>query len=215
MVKRIAVRIVSLSLLVASALICQDAFCQGAARNSALPDAPSAVLARDAARGELAALAKVPGDAENAAPPLSQAVTYEATPAPRDPELITRLLNPGQSRQHRRYQASDRNTVMGRATDAASRIFVTRDESGRRHVNTSFLVVALTSVAAQRAERPYWLRSNSVAAPLTDVGSTFGNEAGMNLLHEFGPGLRQAVTGHLPSFVNRLQEHLTRQLASR
>jgi hypothetical protein len=37
-----------------------------------------------------------------------------------------------------------------------------------------------------------------------------GNDAGMNLLHEFGPGIRQKVTGHMPEFVSRLGERIIR-----
>lgn len=109
-----------------------------------------------------------------------------------------------------RYRASSSDSLMGRATDAASSILVTRDESGQRRLNTSYLVGVLTAVAAHRAERPYWARS-SASAPLGDFGSTVGNDAGMNLLHEFGPGLREAVTGHMPSFVFRIQRRIVQE----
>jgi hypothetical protein len=73
-------------------------------------------------------------------------------------------------------------------------------------LNTSYFVGVLTSVAVHNASRPYWARSNSI--PIGDVGSTMGNDAGMNLMHEFGPGLRQAVNGHLPSFVFRVEKRI-------
>jgi hypothetical protein len=98
---------------------------------------------------------------------------------------------------------------MGRATDAASRIFVTRDEFGKRRLNTSYFVGVLTAVAVHSASRPYWARSNSM--PLGDFGSTVGNDAGMNLMHEFGPGLRQAVAGHMPSIVFRVERRILRE----
>lgn len=112
------------------------------------------------------------------------------------------------SASHSRYQASDSNRWMGRATDAASRILVTRDESGRRKLNTSYLLRVATSVAAHSASRPYWLRSST--GPISDFGSTVGNDAGMNLLHEFGPAVRHVMTNHLPEFVTRIEQGMSR-----
>ena len=141
------------------------------------------------------------------------ALAYESVPAQRDSgNFLSKYLEPSRTGEHTRYRASSSDSLMGRATDAASSILVTRDESGRRRLNTSYLVGVLTSVAAHRAEHPYWLRS-SASAPLGDFGSTVGNDAGMNLLHEFGPGLREAVTGHMPSFVFRIQQRIARETA--
>jgi hypothetical protein len=84
-----------------------------------------------------------------------------------------------------------------------------RDESGKRRLNTPYFLRVLTSVAADSASRRYRARSSS--APLSDFGSAVGNEAGMNLLHEFGPGIRQMVTGHMPEFVSRVGERINRQ----
>jgi hypothetical protein len=105
-----------------------------------------------------------------------------------------------------RYRASASDSLMGRATDAASRILVTRDESGRRRFNTSYFLRVATSVAAHSASRSYRVRSGT--APLGDFGSTVGNDAGMNLLHEFGPAVRKMATGHLPEFVSRMEERI-------
>ena len=117
------------------------------------------------------------------------------------------------SASHPRYQASNNNGWMGRATDAASRILVTRDESGRRKLNTFYLLRVATSVAAHSASRPYWLRSGT--EPISDFGSTVGNDAGMNLLHEFGPAVRHVMTNHMPEFVNRMAQGISRAGASR
>jgi hypothetical protein len=112
------------------------------------------------------------------------------------------------ARQNARYQPSSSNKVMGRATDAASRIFVTRDESGKRRLNTQYFLRVLTSVAADSASRRY--RARSGTAPLNSFGSTVGNDAGMNLLHEFGPGIRQKMAGRMPGVVSRIGERLIR-----
>ena len=127
--------------------------------------------------------------------------------------FFSKYLNPLKLNEVPRYQPSSRDRVMDRATDAASRIFVTRDGSGKRKLNTSYFLRVLTSVAADNASRRY--RARSGAAPLTDFGSTIGGDAGRNLLHEFGPGIRQAVTSHMPAFVFRLQDRVVRQQSPR
>jgi hypothetical protein len=96
--------------------------------------------------------------------------------------------------------------MMGRATYAASRIFVTRDDSGKGRLNTSYLVRTLTSVAAATASRPYWRRP--AGAPISDFGSTVGNDTGMNLWHEFGPGIQQLMKNHAPKFVSKIEERI-------
>ena len=144
-----------------------------------------------------------------AAPPSSRALVFETGPAQKEPvDFLTRVLSPSQTKQAARYHESSSNSMLGRATDAASSIFMTRDETGKRRLNTSYFVGVLTSVAMHSASRPYWARPSSASAPLGDVGSTIGNDAGMNLLHEFGPGLREAVTGHLPTFVFKIEQRV-------
>jgi hypothetical protein len=91
---------------------------------------------------------------------------------------------------------------MGRASDAASRIFVTRDDSGKARLNTSYFLGVLASVAIHTAYRPYWTRSTS--ATFNNFGSTIGSDAGLNVFHEFQPGILQMVKGHTPKFVFRI-----------
>ena len=199
---------------------------QRGARRS-LPDAPSALVLTQADRfqraGDEARLPlKVGAVGVNATvmretdlghvplgPPPSVTALYNAVPAQRESgAAFGRYLYPSLLKQSLRYQPSASGSLMGRATDAASRIFVTRDESGKRRLNTSYFLGVLTSVAAHSASRPYWARSNS--APFSDFGSTVGNDAGVKLLHEFGPGIRQMVTGHMPEFVSRIEERIIR-----
>jgi len=98
---------------------------------------------------------------------------------------------------------------MGRATYAGSRIFVRRDEFGKSRLNTSYLLRALTSMAAATAARPYWRRS--LGEPFGDFGSTVGNEAGMNLWHEFRPGIEQLLKSHTPRFVSVIKERMAQK----
>jgi len=106
-----------------------------------------------------------------------------------------------------RYHPSTSNSFMGRATYAASRIFVTRDGSGKGRLNTSYFLAVLTSVASDTAHRPSWARSTS--ATFNNFGSTIGSDAGMNVYHEFGPGIRQMLQGHTPKFVSRIEARIT------
>jgi hypothetical protein len=211
MVKGIAVPIISVCLLGAC-----GAFCQSAPKG--LPDAPSFV-ARQSAPVHIEAIPTGKWLSTESAIAMSPTASLPARPilvfetARQQKEsgtFFSRYLDTSFAKQGTRYQASSKDSVLGRATDAAARIFVTRDETGRRRLNTSYFVGVLTSVAAHNAARPYWARSNS--NPIGDLGSTVGNDAGMNLMHEFGPGLRQAVAGHMPSFVFRVQRRIVRNV---
>jgi len=195
-----------------------------------LPDAPSAHISKPAdqfktvsneaalplltlATGPAAASAAVvrntnPGIVLPEAP--SATLFYEPIAAPNKADaFLSKYLNPSSLEHTLRYQPSSRDKLMERATDAASRVFILRDESGKRHLNTPYFLRVVTAVAAGNASRRYRARSSS--APLSDVGSTIGSDAGMNLLHEFGPGIRQMVTSHMPQFVFRLQDRVARQ----
>ena len=101
-----------------------------------------------------------------------------------------------------RYRASDSDNLFTRAFWAASSTFITRDGDGSMHLNNNYLLKVLTSAAASTADRPYWRRSAS--QPLADMGSTIGNDAGMNVLHEFQPGILQLVRNHQPKFVSKI-----------
>jgi hypothetical protein len=89
------------------------------------------------------------------------------------------------------YHGSTSDTVLGRVSDAASSIVLTRDEQGNRRLNTTYLLRVVTASVAHSAYRPYGRRS--AAQPISDFGSTVGSDAGMNVLHEFEPGIRQLV----------------------
>lgn len=138
------------------------------------------------------------------------ATLYQDIPAQKDSSVFPfKYLYPSLiSRQGAHYQASSNDKFVGRATDAASRSLVMRDEAGKRRVNASYFMGVLTSVAVHTASRPYWARFNSVSTQISDFGSTVGSDAGMNLLHEFGPGIRQVVTNHMPQFASRFEARI-------
>jgi hypothetical protein len=121
--------------------------------------------------------------------------------------FVVKYLCPPLVKRSLLYQHSTSNTLMGRATYAASHIFVTRDDSGKRKLNASYFLGVLSLVAVHNARRPYWARSAS--APFDDFGSTIGNDAGLNLFHEFEPSIRQMVWGHAPRLAFKIGKRTT------
>jgi hypothetical protein len=229
MVKRFAVvGIGSFWLLATCVAFCQSGHVAGHESRS-LPDAPSPrvlIPVDNFQRAEVQA--RLPLTSELAAPTMRETVVplvraasvraasrnadlFQSLPAEKDcAAFFCKYLYPTAPTHHLRYRPSASDSLVGRATDAASRIVITRDDSGKVRVNTTYFVRLVTSVAAHAASRPHYVRSNATA-PISDFGSTIGNDAGMNLLHEFGPGLHQVVAGHSPEFVSRIEERVLHQ----
>ncbi len=149
-------------------------------------------------------------------PPHSSTALYQAVFIQKESSaflskyLYPPLLNP-------RYYASTSDSFMGRASYAASRIFVARDGSGKGRLNTSYFLGVLASVAVHSSYRSSYRPNGaqSTAATFGNFGSTVGSDAGVNVYHEFGPGIRQMVKGHIPKFVSRIEEHLAHNQPSR
>lgn len=214
--------------LLGIAAFCLSAACVAGAQSNApaaqsLPDAPSAQssfsaeILNNAGGGSLRQaafeLAK-PASGQKAlagivlpeAPRTS--ILFRAVPEKKDSgDFFSKYLNLSnpQPKSPFRYSSSDK--AMSRATDAVSRVFLLRDPGGKTHVNTQYFLRVLTSVAAENASRRY--RARSGTAPLSNFGSTVGNDAGMNLLHEFAPGIRQKMAGHVPDVVSRIGQHFS------
>jgi hypothetical protein len=208
MVKRIApFRVVSFVLLAACGVVCQNV-------RQSLPDAPSVEASTQAQRfngfsGEarspltFGALGSKAGLVRQGA----FADSGKAVFSQKEPDAIfLKYLYPSSQRRLSGYHSVSSGSLMGRATYAASRPLITRDESGKARLNTSYLLRTLTAVAKDTASTPYWKRS--VGAPFGDFGSTVGSDAGMNLWHEFGPGIQQLLKSHTPQFVSRIEERI-------
>jgi hypothetical protein len=208
MVKRIApVGVLSLILVAACGAVCQNA-------GQSLPDAPSKQTATQEQNFNVFIL-EAPSFSKSSALGIDVVLMHRGGFAAfNEPvsgqagsnTIMGRYLQPPAPNQQLRYQTSSSGSMMGRATYAASRIFVTRDDSGKGRLNTSYLLRALTSVAAATASRPYWRRP--MGAPFSDFGSTVGNDAGMNLWHEFGPGIQQLMKSHTPKSVSKIEERI-------
>ena len=118
-----------------------------------------------------------------------------------------KYLYPALLKQDPRYHPSSSPSFWGRVTYAVSRTVITRNDAGKATPNTSYFLGVLTSVAIATAYRPYWTRSTSTT--FKTFGSTIGSDAGINLLHEFAPSIRQMVKGRAPKFVSGIEERIT------
>jgi len=119
-------------------------------------------------------------------------------------DFFTRHLYPTLPKRILNYHPASENLVR-RAIYAASRTLLTGDDFGKASLNTSYLLRTLTSVARDTASTPYWRRH--CADSFSDFGTTIGNDIGMNVLHEFEPGIEKMLKNRTPKFVAAMEEH--------
>jgi hypothetical protein len=126
---------------------------------------------------------------------------------PKNPaDIFEKYLSPAAVKRSHIYHPLTEGALLNRATYAASSILIMRDPTGKKKLNTSYLLSVLAATASHTAGSPYWKRS--VSQPFGDVGSTIGNDAGMNLFHEFEPGIRALVQSHTPRFVTKIENRI-------
>ena len=136
---------------------------------------------------------------------LTQAAFPQGSFIQEKPSLFLRkYLYPSLLKQDLQYRPSTGDSLVGRASYAASRVFITRDGSGKGRLNTPYFLGLLASIAAHSAYRQS--RGRSTLATFSSFGSTVGSDAGVSVFHEFGPGIRQIVKDHTPRFVSRIEE---------
>jgi hypothetical protein len=177
-------------MLAACGALCQ----QRQEKVSSLPDAPVV---------QASAQAKINGSAQ-----FGNFVFYQEEPDQNiSRDFLTRHLYPTLPKRNLNYHPANEGLVR-RATFAASRTLITRDDFGKATLNTSYLLRMLTSVARDTASTPYWRRR--FAEPFSDFGSTIGNNVGINVLHEFEPGIEKLLKNHTPKFVTAMEEDRVR-----
>jgi hypothetical protein len=201
---------------------------QSAFGSQPLPDAPSSRVSgqrtefqeaggRAQPHSTVAGVALYPGSARKTdASPLVVGLPYgtsvfdeaadERLSAQREPSFVLSKYLYGSTQQKLPRQESTSDSLLGRAADAASRILIPRDVTGKRKLNTPYLTRVLAMVVVHAAARPYWERTHS--EPFSDFASTVGNDTGMNVLHEFEPGIKQILASHTPRFVAGIEERL-------
>jgi hypothetical protein len=189
-----------------------SAFCQQPNNEDSLPEAPNAQTVNpteilrsfiDTARQSVATPALANGASNPKLAPKYDPLHFETeTKSRRRDATNPNAWTPALLKRNTAFHGSSSSSLVGRATDAALSVIVTRDECGQHKLNTRYLLRVLTTATAHVAERPYWRRS--IRQPFSDFGSTVGNDAGVNVLHEFQPGLRELVKSHEPKFVSRI-----------
>lgn len=133
-------------------------------------------------------------------------------PTPNDSQnyWVERLFAPAPGQSNSNH-ASEGKSLIHRATYAAGSALLTRDDAGTGRLNTSYLlrVLAVTAAhsAATRSSYTTYLRRQS-SWPAGDFGSTIGNDAGMNVFHEFKPGILQLLKSHEPRFVYAIEDRI-------
>ena len=183
----VRIRAACFVMLAAYGALCQ----QRQEKASSLPDAPAV---------QTSAQANLNGSAQ-----FGNYVFYREKPDQSiSRDFLTRHLYPTLPKRNLNYHPANESLVR-RATYAASGTLITRDDSRKARLNTSYLLRTLTSVAKDTASTPYWRRH--VADPFSDFGSTIGNDVGMNVLHEFEPGFEKVLKNHTPKFVTAMEEH--------
>jgi len=118
---------------------------------------------------------------------------------------ISRYFAVSSSRNSRHYEAPSNESLIGRASYAASSLLFTHEEEGKFGLNTHYLLGVLTTAVAHSAAHSYGRRS--ISQPFGDFGSSVGSDAGMNVFQEFKPGILQLVKSHEPRFVERIAGH--------
>lgn len=223
MVKLVPIRAITFVLLAGCGALCQER--EERRVWDVLPDAPSTSAqaerprnASDEASSPVALAVDADGaqmrESERESGGLSARTelkaVYKGQPVQKEPDdFFGKYLYPSLLRRNLSYHPSTSSGFMGRAAYAASRIFITRDDTGRGRLNTSYFLAVLSSALVHTAYRPYWNRP--VSTPFSDFGSTMGNDAGMNVLHEFAPGIQQLMKNHAPRFVSRIEERVSRK----
>jgi hypothetical protein len=167
-----------------------------------LPDAPSADAGLPSPVVGTTGMSAVSLDLQ------STLIASYATAIPTNSSIFfDRYLYPSLLNRGSRYRAVGGGSFVRRVTDAASRLLIMRDGSGNAKLNNSYLSAVMTSVVVQTANTPFWTRSAST--PFSNLGSTLGSDAGLNVFHEFEPDIRQVILGHTPRFVSRIEDHIS------
>lgn len=197
---------------------------------SLLPDAPSAVPAKRRERYQTSREAIFPlifaGAAitptlasespEYLAPKIATRVSVlrEAPVVQKEPNVVPAEHLYPSLWQDLRYPTSD--SFMGRVNYAASRLFIPRDNSGKRRFNTSYLLAALASAAvANTTYRRYRTQlvphqTQSASATFGNFGSAVGGDAGRNVLQQFWPRIHQTLQGHSLKALQTVEERSAR-----
>jgi hypothetical protein len=103
-----------------------------------------------------------------------------------------------------RYFPSSSNKLLARAWYAATRVLITRSDSGESEVNKSELFGALSTSSLENAYYPRAYRT--FGGTMSRFEGALGSDATSNLLHEFTPDLKRLFHKHAPKKIQELEK---------
>jgi hypothetical protein len=119
-------------------------------------------------------------------------------------------------REGMQYRPLTSDSFLDRAGYAASRLFIPRDNSGKRRFNTSYLLAALASAAvANTTYRRYRTQlvpyqTQSVSGTFGNFGSTVGGDAGKSIFQQFWPRIHQILRAHSMEVSQKFEGRIAR-----
>ncbi len=106
--------------------------------------------------------------------------------------LMSRFLIPTALHQDPRYfPAREGSSKFHRAAYAASRVFLTRSDSGKQTWNASYILGNLASAGLANL----YISNRDAGTIFSDFAVGMGTDAGMNILKEFWPSVRKHIPG--------------------
>ena len=121
-------------------------------------------------------------------------------------QFFANFLFPTLLKQDPRYFPKRRGSVIGRAWYAATRVLVTRNDSGHEAFNYSEVLGVAFTRALSNAYYPERLRDGSTT--LNDILGTIQSDATSNLVREFWPEITRMVHRHTPKSLKPLEQRL-------
>jgi hypothetical protein len=104
--------------------------------------------------------------------------------------------------QDPRYFPSRQRAFISRVFYAATRVTITRDDSGRETFNSSEFLGALFASALQNSYYPR--QDRNLGETMNRFGGALGSDAIGNLLHEFTPDMKRLFRKHAPKRILRI-----------
>jgi len=127
-------------------------------------------------------------------------------------QFFGNFLLPTLLKQDPRYFPRRTGTMWGRAWYAATRVLITRNDSGRNTFNFSEILGVALSKGLSNAYYPE--RDRGAWDTTVNILGTLQGDATSNLLREFWPEIRKTVHKHTPKRLQSLEERLPLPSAS-
>lgn len=108
--------------------------------------------------------------------------------------------------QDPRYFPSYKRTLISRAWYAATRVAITRNDSGNNTFNTSEFLGALFTSSLQNSYYPR--HDRNFGETMNRFGGALSSDAVGNLLREFTPDMKRLFRKHAPKEILRIEEKL-------